>query len=131
MPVTLNNPLETVTLDKARIAKFSIENNAFKGQRWVEIWVVLGRFVDGEWEEWSDPRTGHEAIYFKIENNKHPLSPDARLDGYDGFTRLMGSVPGGSSFSAAMKIALYSFLLSETVAHPETGEPTKLLDATP
>lgn len=153
MSVTLADPKQTVTLDKARIAAFKVEDNPGKGTYWLEIWVVLGVEVDGVFVEYPDPETGLDAQYIKIENGKHPLdnsqafgkcrdcgAPVAAIAGvcledgcagevipYDGFTRLVTTTPVGSTVRDVIKDCLYAFLASEDVPDLHTGQMRKLL----
>lgn len=129
MPVALRNPKKTVILDKAKVASFKVESNPSKGTHWIEIWVVFGTDREGFWQEYVDPETGDLAIYFKIEDGKHPLVPERGLKGYDGFSRLTKMKPRGDSIRDAIKVVLYEFLCSEEVPHPQTGELVRLLDA--
>jgi hypothetical protein len=151
MPVTLTTPVEPVILQHAKVAAFKVEVN--RGL-WIEIWIAFGSMVEGTFVEHIDPVTMEAATprYIKIENGFHPLVPGralkkcpscglwwgaeltcscgAELDLYDGMTRLcMGmSVPPGDCLYQVIASALYSFLTSESVPDPVTGEEVPLLD---
>lgn len=156
MPVQLSNPKQTVALDRIRIASFKVEDNPYRNQYWIEIWCVLGRMENGAFVEYLDPNTGAEAVYFKIENGKHPLDNDQGLgrcnacgawaktisgnceaDGcsgeiqpYDGFVRLaLGTPPALDTYRNILKDGLYAFLTTEEVPDPVTGEMRKLIEA--
>jgi len=157
VPIRLSNPLQTVTLDLARIAAMKIETNPCIGQMFVEIWVIVGRLEDGKLVQYPDPRTGQPAAwYFKIEDGNHPMAPNRALgrcpncgawhqtvagvcgvegcEGvivpYDGMTRLCMAAPSGACMYEAIQNAAYAFLLGEKVPDPVTGELVKLLDGT-
>lgn len=145
MPVTLNTTIEPVLPDSAKVVAFKVENNV---EHWIEIWVAFGAIVD---EHFVEAPTIPPA-YFKIEDGVNPFAANVSLrrcpecelwfgleencsacggqtDPYDGFSRLVSTTPTGANMYEAIEVALYSFLLNESVPNPDTGEVEPLLDA--
>jgi len=87
MPVTLANPKQSVTLDKARIMRIEIENNvckhsSFENHKYVDVYVVLGREIEGENPE--DPPIFVE----QMDPEKHSIAKIYRItDGYNPHAR--------------------------------------------
>lgn len=84
MPVGLKTPLASVTIDKVKIAAIKIEENTSKGQQWIEVWLISGRYeVEDDsttFVQYANPITGDEVFrYLKIETGHHPLSPETAL----------------------------------------------------
>lgn len=87
MPVDLTEPKQAVVLDKARVVAINIENNPYLNQYWVDVFVVLGLEVDGQWIQHVDPDDGAIAKYYRIAPGCNPharpafQSVDPRGDG--------------------------------------------------
>jgi len=77
MPVNLTEPAPSIVIDKARIANIVIEHNPFLGQYWLLVYVVLGRLVDGVWEQRTDPEDGATALFFRIQPGINPHAQKA------------------------------------------------------
>ena len=132
MPKLLREPKQAKKLDRVRIAAFKFQDNVFQGERWIEVWVVLGVVEDGQFQQYVDPETGEEVYqYIKLEDGAHPLAPGTALEGYDGARRFILGNHGSTLTYSAFKEALYDFLANEEVPHPVTGEAVKVLDITP
>jgi len=156
VPVKLNHPYQSVSLDTVKVAAIKIEENTAHGTRWIEVWAILGRMEDGQFVQYADPFTGQLAWrYFKIEDGNHPCQSNLGLgkcgtchgwlrgqtsgehEGcggvvapYDGWERLTAAIPAGASIREAIARAVYSFLLSERVPDLGTWEPAPLIDGT-
>lgn len=144
--------IPAMTLDKAKVAAFKVENNQ---ENWIEIWVIYGADVDGRFVEYQDPATGHTipVTYIKLETGSHPLRPgtalrkcsvcgkwlslslcdepgceDASALPYDGFARAAFMETGQNQPYHVMKSAIYSFVMSEIVPDPDTWENRPLID---
>ena len=154
MPKLLREPKLSQILDRVRIAAFKVEDNIFQGQRWIEVWVVLGRLEGEEFRQYVDPETGAEIFrYLKLEDGMHPLAPGRALTkcdecgvwgtlrggcqedgcagtmaGYDGARRFVLTEHQGPLTYVGFKQALYQFLAGEEVPDPITGELVTLLD---
>lgn len=72
MPLKLAEPKQSVAIDEARVAAIHIENNPFKGTQWIDIYVVLGREVDGVWQQYVDPISEAIAQYYRITPGCNP-----------------------------------------------------------
>ena len=72
MPVSLNEPKEAVVLDQVRVVNIAIENNPYLNQFWIDLYVVLGREVDGQWEQHVDPNDAAIAQYYRIAPGCNP-----------------------------------------------------------
>jgi len=157
MPVTLNHPFISKTIDKARVAAIKIEENAPRNQRWIEVWVTCGYEEGGQFIQMVQPYTGAEVmLYVKIENGMHPLQSGRLLSkcdvcraqasveagslctvpgcpgvmrAYDGWTRVSTALTHGASVYEEIARVLYTFLLTEWVPDPDTWELKPLLDA--
>jgi hypothetical protein len=156
MPLQLSSPKETVAIDQIRIASFKVEDNPYRNQYWIEVWCVLGRIENGAFVEYTDPATGAEAVYYKIENGKNPLDNDQALgrcnvcgvwhkaiggsctpevcngtvQPYDGFSRLaLGEPTELDNYRNLLKNGLYSFMTTEEVPDPVTDQLRMLIEA--
>lgn len=157
MSVLLNQPKMSKTLDRARIAAFKFEDNVAQGQRWIEIWITIGKREidddDSSFQQYVDPENGKEVYqYVKLENGLHPLAPTQALRKcsecgawtasvickcdseehtvpYDGASRFILAEHEGALKYSNFKKALYHFLITEEVPHPSTGVMVRLLDA--
>lgn len=156
MSVLLNQPKQTIELPRARVAAIKIEENPYRGQRWIEFYIVLGRVVGSNFEQFAEPETGSEVYeYIKIENGLHPLRAGMALgkcdvcgtwfaknngactevdctgtiQPYDGWTRLaLAIITKGRSLFVEVQDGSYSFLTTEEVPDPDTWEMRKLLE---
>lgn len=72
MPVNLIEPKQAAVLDQCRVVNISIENNPHLGQRWIDLYVVYGRDVDGNWEQHVDPLDAAIAQYYRITPGCNP-----------------------------------------------------------
>lgn len=151
MPVLLNKPIDTVSLDQAKVANINIETNEEQGRQWVDLYIVYGKVINELFTQHAHPKSGVEAEQLHFETGLHPeqanvalgvcntcskqfigaVSGDCDVDGcagqiepYDGMIRLIGPV------YELIKNHMYNFLLNEQVIDVETGEMKKLLDAT-
>jgi hypothetical protein len=152
MSIELIVPDNPVILHKAKVAAFKVEDNV---EHWIEVWVVVGEVNDeGVFQEWHDPITGatRPALYYKLEMGVHPMRPGQSLRRcpscgawhglelvcgcgsptapYDGFARACFIETPYNNPRNVLRYALYSFLTSEEVPHPDTGEMVKLVNAT-
>lgn len=149
----LNKPLKTETLDFIRIAAFKLEDNKYKGSKWVEIWVVIGKITNGVFDQYLNPITGgEEYLYIKLEDHFHPLKPGTKLGKcelcnswtaentcfktacggriipYDGLTRLENTALNSGLILVEFKKVLYDFLSKEVIPNPVSWEEMKILD---
>jgi len=148
MPVELDTPVEPVVLGFAKIVALKVEDNV---EHWAKVWVSYGTMVDDQWVEYCDPTTGNviPPKEYHLEDGHHPLAQGTSLrlcpscglwwgletecscgEGtvpYDGFSRLASSAPVGGSIYSVIRDSLYTFLTSELVPNPLTGEVEPLL----
>lgn len=127
---------------------FKVEDNV---EHWLKVWVCYGTVKDGVWEEYSDPATGNTIApkEYHVEDGHNPLSHGTSLrkcpacglwwnletecscgeatDPYDGFTRLASVFCEADSLYNVIKDCLYTFLTTELVPNPDTGEVEPLL----
>lgn len=156
MPVLLTDPLESVPLERIRVAAIKWENNPLKGQQWVEIWLTLVHLVGEDLVQYVDPNTGDEAHYIKVEDGVHPLAPDTALGKCDTcaawYARTTGECdeigcegtvqphpcyarlcaesidPTADCVWQSLRKGVYNWLLSEDVPDPDTWVVRKILD---
>jgi len=55
-----------------KVVAFKLEDNV---ERWIEIWVSYGTYIDDKWQEWydEDTKVKKEPLHFKIEDGCHPV----------------------------------------------------------
>ena len=82
MAVILANPKQSIRLDQARVASIKLEDNAYLGTYWCDVYVVYGRDVGETWEQYVDPETGAVAQYYRIAPgcNPHARPADAGMN---------------------------------------------------
>lgn len=158
MSVKLKSPKQAVAIDRMRIAKYEIENNPFMGTRWIQLWLVLGRYsTPGDaktFEQYIDPVTGEPAMGVKLETGMHPLRDGTALGKCDACGKWHQKTTGpcdltktpscagtvkpydgfqrlSETFVQAMRTACYQFLTSEEVPDPDDFDKmVKLMDGT-
>ena len=148
MPVEVSTPIEPVVLPFAKIVAIKIEDNV---EHWVKLWVSFGTLEEGQWVEYVDPNTGLTAGVkeYHLEDGHNPLMHGQSLrkctscglwwgletecscgestEPYDGFSRIAMLSPSGDTIYTAIKDILYTFLTTEEIPDPVTGEVKPLL----
>jgi hypothetical protein len=84
MSVILKTPVNTVSLDRIRIASIKIEYNPSIGQLWTEYWLTIGKLLVPDdqttFKQYYDQQTGAEVFaYLKIEDGMNPFRPGMAL----------------------------------------------------
>jgi hypothetical protein len=74
VPVNLSEPKKSVALDKAKVMKVVIELNPRMRGPYIDVYLVWGRDVEGQFVEQIDPETTAEAQYYRIAPGQNPTA---------------------------------------------------------
>jgi len=108
MSKVLTNPVQSVELNRERIANIEAEDNWFSGRSWFDVWIVLGRLTDPDDESTFEERPyqnlnealgfhqGKEARQVRFQKGVHPLRSNMALGRCDECGKWYAAAPLGN-----------------------------------